>query len=568
LLTLLAAAIGAPAFAAKPGLYPPLEIGIADELPSETRHEGRFERASLAPLALYRPDFTAVPADAESMVRQFLGERGPTQLRLPELSAAHQLRALSVRDLGPFSVVRMQQHWHGLPVYGSEIVVSVTPAGDVIFVQQAAQPVDLVPTRAARIDANAALERAAAHLGASAPFNFDRTTEMWWNRDVAQRVWRVELEPKGAPRGSWDMLVDADTGAIVRAENRTLHFDGSGRAFDPDPLSSAQVSYGTSGYVDGNDANTPQLDAQVFNVPLRDLTQVAGNWTLKGPWAECLDWEAPFDANNCPTSATGTFLYTRDNDNFEGVNVYHHIDTYMRYVNVTLGVAVTPRQYVGGVRYDPRGVNGDDNSFFSPGNGRLSFGEGGVDDAEDADVVVHELGHGLHDWLTNGGLSQVQGLSEGVGDYVAASYSRSFNHWPSNAPQYFWMFDWDGHNPFWGGRVTNYHLSRTYQTLPSGLHTPGQYWASCNLLNYNSIGRERSDRAFFLGLAMTGGSTNQQDAAQAVLNAAAADGYTSEEVQTMYDNFTAGTSVPANRRCTYVLTLPVVGFAFANGFEG
>lgn len=567
LVCALTSALAVPAFAAKPGVYPPLEFGIAQESPSETRLDGRFDRASQAPRALYQPQFTADPADAETMVRQFLAERGASQLRLPEGNASHELRTQSVRGFGPFSVVRLQQHWHGLPVYGSEIVVSVTAAGEIIFVQQAAQPVDLTPVDGARIDADSAQKRAASYLGSTSGFHFAEAVEMWFNRDSALRVWRVTLEPKGYPGGNWEVLVDALSGNIVRVENRALHFDGSGRAFDPDPLSSAQATYGATGYVDGNDASTTQLDAQIINVPLRDLTQVTGQWTLAGPWAVCVDWAAPLGANNCPTSATGTFLYTRDNDNFEAINVYHHIDTYMRYVNQTLNVPIVPRQYSGGVQYDPRGFNGDDNSSFSSGTGRLQFGEGGVDDAEDADVVIHELGHGLHDWVTSGGLSQNQGLSEGVGDYVAASYSRSFSHWPSTAPQYFWMFDWDGHNPFWGGRVTNYHQTTTYQTLPGGLHIPGQYWASCNLLNYNSIGRQRSDRAFFLGLAMTGGSTNQQDAAQAVLNAAAADGYSPSEVQTMFDNFTAGTSVPANRRCSYVLTLPVTGFAFANGFE-
>jgi len=477
------------------------------------------------------------------------------------------VRTRAVRDFGPFSVVRMQQFWHELPVYGSEIVISVKPDGEVIYVQQALQSVDLAPADLAKIGAADAQARAAAHLGANSGFNYAESTEMWWNRARAQRVWRVKLEPVGYPGGSWEVLVDALSGAIVRVENQSLNFDGNGRAFNPDPLSSAQVSYNSPGYVDGNDANTPELEAQIVNVSLRDLVQVGADWTLDGPWAQCVDWAQPIGANNCPTSPAGSFLFTRDNDNFEAVNVHHHIDTYMRYVNVTLGVTIVPRQYAGGVEYDPRGFNGADNSSFSSSTGRLQFGEGGVDDAEDADVIIHELGHGLHDWVTNGGLSQVQGLSEGVGDYVAASYSRSFSHWPSNAPQYNWMFDWDGHNPFWGGRITNYHQSVTYQTLPSGLHIPGQYWASCNLLNYNSIGRQRSDRAFFLGLGMTGASSNQQDAAQAVLNAAAAVGYSASEVQTMFDNFTAGTTVPANRRCSYVLTMPAVSFSFANGFE-
>ena len=91
----------------------------------------------------------------------------------------------------------------------------------------------------------------------------------------------------------------------------------------------------------------------------------------------------------------------------------------MRYMNLTLGVTVHPTAYPGGVQYDPHGLNGVDNSHYTSGPEQLAFGEGGVDDDEDADVIVHELGHGIHDWVTNNGLSQVQGLSEGLGDYFA-----------------------------------------------------------------------------------------------------------------------------------------------------
>lgn len=556
-------ALAASAHAAKAPLLAPLQLGVEPEVASMTTPEGRFDAASGRPLALYQPDFVAARADAETMAREFLQARA-ADLGL-QRSADLGLATRLVRDFGPFSVVRFEQLWRELPVYGSEVVVGVTPAGKILQVQQMLEPLDHEPAPAATIDAAEAILAAAQYLGAGSEFHHAQSRQMWWIRESALRVWRLQLEPQGYPGGSWEVLVDAVSGEVVRVQDVAHRFDGTGRAFNPDPLSSAQVAYGTTGYTDGNDASTAQLDAQIFSVPLRDLTQTGGVWTLVGPWASCLDWESP--SGTCATSASGTFHYTRDNDNFEGVNVYHHIDTFMRYINNTLNVAIAPYQYAGGVRYDPRGVNGDDNSFYTSGSGRLSFGEGGVDDAEDADVVVHELGHGIHDWLTHG-LSQVQGLSEGTGDYLASSYSRSFNHWPSNQPAYFWMFNWDGHNEFWNGRITNYHLSVTYQTIPGSIHTTGQYWASCNLLNYNSIGRERSDRAFLLGLAMTGSSTNQQDAAQAVLNAAAADGYTPTEVQTMYDNYTAGVTVPANRRCTYVLTLPQTGWAgFANGFE-
>ena len=177
-----------------------------------------------------------------------------------------------------------------------------------------------------------------------------------------------------------------------------------------------------------------------------------------------------------------------------------------------------PHQYSGGVKGDPHGLGGDDNSHYIPSTGELAWGEGGVDDAEDEDVILHELGHGLHDWLTGGSLSQVEGLSEGSGDYWAHSYNRSTGFWDPADPQYNWMFQWDGHNEFWGGRITNY--SATY---PGGLvgqiHTDGQIWASTLMQIWEDIGRTATDLNFLEALSMTNSITSQEDAAQAFVQA-------------------------------------------------
>ncbi len=39
----------------------------------------------------------------------------------------------------------------------------------------------------------------------------------------------------------------------------------------------------------------------------------------------------------------------------------------------------------------------DDNSFYDPEIDRITFGTGGVDDAEDAEVIWHEYGHAIQD---------------------------------------------------------------------------------------------------------------------------------------------------------------------------
>ena len=73
-----------------------------------------------------------------------------------------------------------------------------------------------------------------------------------------------------------------------------------------------------------------------------------------------------------------------------------------------------------------------DQSVFigNSGNSYLLFGEGGVDDAEDADVIIHEYAHAISYAAspeTNSGTER-RGLDEGLGDYFAAIYSYQYNH--------------------------------------------------------------------------------------------------------------------------------------------
>ncbi|MDB4534499.1 T9SS type A sorting domain-containing protein, partial [Vicingaceae bacterium] len=272
------------------------------------------------------------------------------------------------------------------------------------------------------------------------------------------------------------------------------------------------------------------------SVTLLDIDETAGTYTLKGPYAEVVDFESPF--NGLFTQNTSAFNFNRNDDAFEAVNVYYHIDHSMRYINETLGISLTPYQYVGGVRYDPHGLGGSDNSYYSGGSGSLAFGEGCVDDAEDADVVIHELGHGVHDWITGGNSSSSEGLGEGSGDYWGQSYNRSLNQWTSADPEYQWFFNWDGHNSCWNGRITNY--TATYPGgLGSGIHADGQIWATSLMRIYDQIGRTKTDKAFLEGLAMTGGSSGQQDAAIAVRQAAIDMSYSCADIDVFTIEFTA-----------------------------
>ena len=454
------------------------------------------------------------------------------------------------------TVVRFRQTVGGVPVWGTEVLVNFDPERRLqLIANDYRADVSLASTTPA-ISAADARSVAHAHLNGQGVVHYDRQELMVWPADAGARlVWVTRTGFSDGPFGDWEVVVDAHTGELLRVADRAHYHgerggeefptalptpeshplfavvDGSGFVFDPDPLTRAGVAYG-GGYVDGNDANTPQLEAARSAVTMRDVTLTGGTYNLVGPWAEIRQIEAP--ATGLFPSADGQWNFTRDAQGFEAANVYWQIDNYMRYVNVTLGVTARPSAYTTGVRFDPHGQNGADNSRYSSGGQDVAFGEGCVDDSEDADVIIHELGHGLHDFLTT--ISQVDGLSEGLGDYVAVSYGRSLGLMSPTAPNYNWVFKWDGHNPCWGGRITNYTA-----TYPAGVvpHGRGQHWSTSNLRVWNLIGGERTDKAVFEGVRLTTGSSTQPQAANAVMQAAANMGYSLAEVQAFFTSYQA-----------------------------
>lgn len=536
------------------------------------RADGRYS-ASGVPISLYRPQFTARVAKPEAMAREFLASRA-AQLGLSS-AKSDSLARTTLREGRHFSVVRFTQTSGGVPVYGSDIAVSVKSNGKVIHVANSSVRgvAELSGANAKTIAASVsksaddAVGIAKQYLGLD-ELRLQKTKQMVFVADDGSNriVWRVNAIGKARFTGSWEVLVDANSGEVLLARDVAVYADGTGKVHAPDPLSQTRSAYG-GGYVDGNNADTPQLTAALIDVTLEGITQNGANYELSGPYMVCANIEPPADAA-CPSQPGTDFSVTRSAMTFDAVMTYYHISTYLKYVNETLGIAAAPLSHPGGVHVDPHGFNGDDNSRYDGAAEDLSFGQGGIDDAQDADVIVHELGHGIHDWITGGNLSQVQGLSEGFGDYTAGSYSRDFSgQWLPSDTAFNWVFNWDGHNPFWAGRVLNWQLTHTY---PSNLgggapHGPGQYWSSCNLEARRNIqaldaaeGGKIFDKAYFSGLSMTGGSTNQKDAAQAVIDAAETLGYTQAQINAIGVAYNSG-NTGGNTGCTYAVTVPTIG---------
>ena len=541
----------APSWAQKPRAASPLEIG-ADPVAAAplSSADGQANLVAGRAVALFRQDAVVRPAAPEAMAREFLsGHEGLLGLR------ASDMEVVKVREGRAGTTIRFRQTVNGVPVWGTETAVSIDKLNRVQTVFNGARDVRL-PSTAPALASGDARDAAYAHLGIAGTIHFEETNLVVWPGASGSRLaWQVRVEA-AEPRGDWEAIVDAQTGELLRVADRLLTHHGedvepplaiptvethplyrhvveaTGLIFDPNPLTRTGSVYG-GGYVDGPERETSTRRSS--RLPGRSFLSAtsrstAAQYTLEGPWASILDWDAP-SKGTFPQS-TADWSFTRDNDAFEAATAYWHIDNYMRYINETLGIPALPQAYTGGVRFDPSGWNGADNSSFSSGSDRLTFGEGCVDDAEDADVILHELGHGLHDWLAQ--ISQNDGLSEGLGDYVAASYSRGLGLISPSDAAYNWIFKWDGHNACWGGRSSNVTSTYPVGSLP---HARGQHWSTSLMRVWDVLGREKTDAAVYEGIAMTNGTTTQPEAAQAVMQAAANMGYSDEELEVFLNSF-------------------------------
>jgi hypothetical protein len=236
--------------------------------------------------------------------------------------------------------------------------------------------------------------------------------------------------------------------------------NGTGYAFDPDP----RTVLNTDALTDTSAASA--FDAAYSTKTLRDLTVTSGVYKLSGPFVNIKNIEAP---NTAPSTTTnGVWTAKRGNNAFDDTNVYFHLDQSQRYIQ-SLGFTGTKSIINRPLDVDTDGVNGDDNSHYSGGSAGadyLAFGHGCVNDSEDADVILHEYGHGIQANINSGWSGGDTGaMGEGFGDYWAASYSYSTPNGQVYHPE--WAFSWDGHGACWAGRLLNrsnakYNAGKTY----------------------------------------------------------------------------------------------------------
>jgi zinc metalloprotease ZmpB len=259
---------------------------------------------------------------------------------------------------------------------------------------------------------------------------------------------------------------------------------GTGRVFFPNPVASLQ----NQNLTDQDDADYAALQPAYRTVT---LTNLDGSGYLNGEWANIRS-----ETGDPAYSPTNTFIYGRSDDRFEQVMAYYWVTEAQKYIQ-RLGFGST-RRAINNESQDVR-INqwGQDNSYSWDKHDVMRFGKGGVDDAEDAEVILHEYGHAIQDSQMTpfggfGASVEAGSIGEGFGDYWAVTVSNVIAPTPDTPC----VADWDSVS--YTSRVPHclrrIDLNLHYpEDLTGRVHSDGQIWSRALWDIRKALGHTKAD---------------------------------------------------------------------------
>jgi zinc metalloprotease ZmpB len=259
---------------------------------------------------------------------------------------------------------------------------------------------------------------------------------------------------------------------------------GSATVFLPNPVADLQNQTLT----DQKDADYAALAPAYHTVT---LTNLDGSGFLHGDWANVIS-----ETGDPAFSPTNTFDYRRNDDRFEQVMGYYWVTEAQKYIQ-SLGFGST-RRPVNMESQDLR-INqcGADNSFSWDKKDMIKLGKGGVDDAEDAEVILHEYGHAIQDSQQDpfgyGFGFEARSIGEGFADYWAVTVADVVAPTPDPAC----VADWDSVSytsttPHCLRRV-DLELHYPENVNPASVHATGRIWSRALWDIRNDLGHVRAD---------------------------------------------------------------------------
>jgi hypothetical protein len=336
-------------------------------------------------------------------------------------------------------VKRYQQRVVGAPVLGAQAVTQRAPGAPAQLAADTTRARIEVPS-SSQLSRERAVAIARASVG-SLRLRGPITAKLAIQPGHGGRlVWRI-LIPAAHPLGDFEVLVDAGSGEVVARNDLLRRFrTGAAMLYKVNPV----VQHGGASrlWSDRHDHDTRLLQHLRRRVRLSNLE--SGQHCLRGRWVHALRGHR--ERETCKPDLHW-MKTTRSDNRFEALMVYFQINRSQQYVQ-SLGFSDSNSSPNGIADHVQRAVADayrQDNSFYSPVTHTVTFGLGGVDDAEDGDVILHEYAHAMQDSESRAfGRSlafQPAALAEGSSDYWAAAMS-SLTPKTSNEDDVC-IFDWD-----------------------------------------------------------------------------------------------------------------------------
>ncbi|MFB6841633.1 M4 family metallopeptidase [Streptomyces sp. NPDC056361] len=281
------------------------------------------------------------------------------------------------------------------------------------------------------------------------------------------------------------VTVAAATAALLPSVGASAASAPQARVFMVNPVQSS----GDQSLADHKDAAGDVPASAYATVTLRNLD---ASGALSGKWA------AVRSETGKPAKASAATSFDRSDDEFEQVMAYFWVNEAQEYLQ---GLGFGTELRGANDRVQPVRLNqwGADNSFFTDKKDEIRFGKGGVDDAEDAEVIVHEYGHAVHQAQVPGfGSTPESGaIGEAFGDYLAVAVGTNAvtkYGWPMKADQAC-VGDWDstGYSaaPHCLRRIDG---TKTYADVEGEVHADGEIWSRALFDIRGKLGARTADR--------------------------------------------------------------------------
>ena len=418
------------------------------------------------------------------------------------------------------------QTYKGLPVFYGEVAVHMGRDGHVWGVTNTYTPVSdksINPT----VSADAAYQAALAAIGVTdnrqivSEFPSQQTLGIFPTAGGGLLAFKVTVSTNN-PTGHFETIIDANTGEILEAPfDRDCYVDGVGKVFTPNPV----VSEGINNLTDGTaipDSYYKPVTLMGLNGPPND--KLIGQYSQPHPSMPNPAVRANLDFSD--------LRRTSSNFNYNEEQVYWAIDFGERAfqaLGYTTGNGNPIMSYpIYAYAHNAPDIGGSnvDNSHFNPdnsqgsGTGHLCFGTGGVDDAQDSEIIWHEWGHATL-WNERPGINQnlsSEGVGEGSGDYLAGTLSKRTI---GAASYYVTVGEWDAvsynpGNPAFLRRLDNpafWHMNGTE------VHDAGETWSHPCFDFDNQVGPDVALDIFLQAVFLFDLSPTQVEGAAAYITA-------------------------------------------------